>query len=180
MHRPSVEKLFQNCPALASHFATASFSHTGTDVEQVLNELEDFLSGKEQGALQLTIEMGSVHRKVIESEGAVGRMLEYIRVLQILITRISEGRITPPVRAAVQHVVDAWTLHKAAIDLGQSPRDVIERHIAAMQGTAQILFGISLEELRGQVYDKAVAVGSSTTAPDGDFSPFDGVGNYKW
>jgi len=176
--RPSVEKLFQNCPALANHLSTARLSLMGTDARMLLDELESFLAGKEQGAIQLTVELCDIRSELTKSKETVGRLLEYVRLLQVLITRIAEGRVTPPVRVAVQHIVDAWVTHRAALDLGQKPLRKVEEHIAAMQGTAAILFGISAEELRNQVYD--VIDPKAPDRQDGDYSPFSGVGTYKY
>lgn len=169
-NRPALQQLMKDCPTL--HRLLLNSIGASAALDELEYYVQDVLSREFQAGQERTEAL----KRIAEAQNASRPLLEYVRLLQRLVTVIVEGKVTPPIRKAMQLVAEAWVVHRAAIDLGAGRREAVDRHIAEMQGAVQILFGISLEELQAEVYDKDIR---HTDREESVLSPFAGVADFK-
>ena len=165
------DNLLKSSPALSSLLA-GSFDRM--EAQQAKTEIEDYIQRLMTKPASLPTDSEGTQFKAKYMK-AVDNLLWYVRLLQLMISSVVDGKITAHMRKAMVLVRDACEIHKTGLELGQNPVDGTMQHIDRMQGVETILFGMGKDDLLREVFDHIQDVRSR----EPDYSPFSGVAVYK-
>ncbi len=133
----------------------------GVAIRQALDDLEKFFASAPPHEDDIVEEVfGEVARQywyrlgqeAKERDEALQNLIQYVRMLQIILVRIWSGKIDLGVRKAVELVVNAEKMYATSLELGGTgPRKLVE-YAASLLGSSGTLLGIDQKDLERQVF----------------------------